>query len=197
MNLKPEKDVLRREVLARRDALTPDERAALSRPINESLLALPAVQAASCVLAYACFRTEVMTHDFIAQVSQGRRLLLPKVNYTTRALDLYEINDRDVDTLPGVWKISEPVPERCRLASPREVEFALVPGVAFDLHGHRLGYGGGFYDDLLARLTPRLAPEQVVAAAFELQIVPEVPTRGKDISVPYVITEKRLIRAQP
>ena len=56
---------------------------------------------------------------------------------------------------------------------------------------------GGFYDDLLARLTPRLAPEQVVAAAFELQIVPEVPTRGKDISVPYVITEKRLIRAQP
>jgi 5-formyltetrahydrofolate cyclo-ligase len=196
--MRPAKEALRQEILTRRNALTPAERAALSRPINEALLEVPCVQEARCVLAYACFRTEVMTHDFIAELSrQGKRLLLPKVNNKTRALDLYEITDREVDLQPGVWQISEPVPERCKLTSPREIEFALVPGVAFDVHGHRLGYGGGFYDDLLARLTPRLAPECIIAAAFELQIVPEVPVSAKDIPVPYIMTEQRLIKAIP
>jgi 5-formyltetrahydrofolate cyclo-ligase len=196
--MKAAKQSLRQEMLARRDALTQEQRAALSRPINEALLALPAVQQARCLLVYACFRTEVMTHDLIAELSrQGKCLLLPKVNGGTRRLDLYEIADRDVDMVPGVWQISEPVPERCRLASPDEVDFALVPGVAFDLRGGRLGYGGGFYDILLAKLTPRLAPECIVAAAFELQIVDEVPVAKKDIPVPYIITEKRLIRGQP
>jgi len=198
MSMRVAKEALRKEMLARRDALTPEERAALSLPINEALLAMPAVIQACCLLVYACFRTEVMTHDLIAELSrQGKRLLLPKVNRETRALDLYQITDREVDTRAGMWQISEPVPERCRLTSPREIDFALVPGVAFDVHGHRLGYGGGFYDDLLARLTPRLAPEQIVAAAFELQIVREVPVAPKDITVPYIITEKRLIRARP
>jgi 5-formyltetrahydrofolate cyclo-ligase len=198
MSVEAAKEALRREVLARRDALTPEQRAALSRPINEALLGLPAVQEAGCLLVYACFRTEVMTHDFIAGLAgQGKCLLLPKVHNSSRTLRLYEIVDRDVDTAPGVWQISEPLPERCRLASPDEVDFALVPGVAFDAHGHRLGYGGGFYDGLLAHLAPCLAPECIVAPAFELQIVPEVPTAPRDLPVPTIITEERTIRAQP
>lgn len=196
--MKAQKASLRKQILARRNALSPERRAALSRPIEAALLALPAVQEAGCLLVYACFRTEVMTHDFIAELTrQGKRLLLPKVHNDSRTLHLYQIVDRDVDTAPGVWEISEPLPDRCRLASPDEIEFALVPGVAFDVHGHRLGYGGGFYDHLLARITPRLAPDSIVAAAFELQIVPEVPTAAKDIPVPYIMTEERLIRAQP
>ena len=198
MSMKAAKAALRKEVLARRDALSHEQRAALSRPINEALLTLPAVRESRCLLVYACFRSEVMTHDLIAELSrQGKCLLLPKVDGGTRRLDLYEIADRDADTAPGVWQISEPVPARCRLASPDEVDFALVPGVAFDAQGHRLGYGGGFYDGLLAQLTPRLAPECIVAAAFELQIVPEVPAAPKDIPVPRIITEARLMRAQP
>lgn len=198
MTLKERKDALRREMLARRDALSPGERQALSRPINEALLEMAAVREAGCLLVYACFRTEVMTHDFIAELSrQGKRLLLPKVNNGTHALDLYEVTDRELDLRPGVWQISEPSPERCRLASPDEIDFALIPGVAFDVHGHRLGYGGGFYDGLLARLTQRLQPRQIVAAAFELQIVPEVPVHDGDVRVPFILTEKRLIEAQP
>lgn len=191
------KAALRKEILARRDALSPAEREALSKPITEALLAMPAVQNAQTLLVYACFRSEVMTHDFIAELfRQGKRLLLPKVHNASRTLQLYEIVDRERDTAPGVWGITEPRPECCRLATPEEIEFALIPGVAFDMQGHRLGYGGGFYDRLLARLKPRMAPEQIVAAAFELQIVPHVPTEDEDISVPYIVTEKRLIRAE-
>ena len=80
---------------------------------------------------------------------------------------------------PGLWGIREPVVERCeRLATLNEVEFALLPGVAFSRDGARLGYGGGFYDKLLARMTHRPA---LVAAAFALQIVEQIPQEATDV----------------
>jgi 5-formyltetrahydrofolate cyclo-ligase len=196
INLRPIKNALRREVLCRRDALTPDEIAARSRLIADRLLCLPTLPDAECVLAYASFGSEVYTGDFIEALLQaGKRVLLPKVNRATRTLDLFSVECCATDLAPGIWNIMEPLADRCTLCSPREVDFILVPGVAFDESGRRCGYGGGFYDDLLARLQHRLTPGQIVAAAFELQIAPEVPAREKDIRVPYIMTEQRLICA--
>jgi 5-formyltetrahydrofolate cyclo-ligase len=66
--------------------------------------------------------------------------------------------------------------------------------VAFDLQGNRLGYGGGFYDRLLAEVRPDLWPDGIAALACECQIVAEVPHEGKDIPVPLIITEERVVR---
>lgn len=196
-NLRPIKDALRREILARRDALSPQERREKSAAIAARLLELTALIEAECVLAFCSFRSEVETQALIATLlSQGKDVVLPKVNRQTRTLDLYTVCHLERDTAPGPWNIKEPLPACCELVSPRDLQFVLIPGVAFDLQGRRLGYGGGYYDDLLARLRPRLAPEQLVAAAFELQIVPEVPARAKDIPVPFIVTEDRLIEAK-
>lgn len=198
VNLKPQKDALRADVLARRKALSPSERAERSRRITAALLAWEAAAEAEVLLLFANFGTEVETHELRhVLLDRGQTVLLPRVHRETRTLDLYEVTGAPGELVAGTWGIMEPAPSVCRLVSPRDVEFVLVPGVAFDLQGRRMGYGGGFYDDLLGRLRPRLAPERVVAVAFELQIVPEVPARAKDIPVPYIQTEERLIRATP
>jgi len=77
-----------------------------------------------------------------------------------------------------------------RLALPKEVEFALLPGVAFTRDGARLGYGGGYYDKLLASMAQRPA---LVAAAFALQIVEALPQEATDVKVEWVVTERESI----
>ena len=197
-NLRPLKTALRREVLTRRDALSREEIVTRSRALTDHLLCLPTIPDAECVLAYAAFGSEVQTLPLIEALLQaGKRVILPKVNRSTRVLDLYAVECCSTDLAPGVWSIPEPVEDRCLRCSPGDVDFIVVPGVAFDLQGHRLGYGGGFYDNLLAREQHRLSRGQIVALAFELQVVPEVPAREKDIPVPYIMTEERLIRATP
>lgn len=194
-NLRPVKLAMRKAILAQRNALAVEERERRSAMITARLLEWPALIEAEYVLLFASFGSEVITDGLMAELlGMGKTLLLPRVNMPLRTLDLYEVIDPVRDLQPGAWKIREPVPGICQLVSPREVEFVLVPGVAFDCRGGRLGYGGGFYDDLLARLKPRLPVESIVAAVYDLQIVPEVPVREKDIRVPYVMTEKRLIK---
>lgn len=180
------KAALRRAVLRRRDALPESERVLLSRLIVASVLDLPAYENADVVLAYASFGTELQTDGLLRRVlTDGKTLLLPRVE--RGGLELYEVRGLVKDLEPGTWGIREPIPDRCPLASPDEVDFALVPGVAFDKRARRLGYGGGFYDRLLAGGLPGGAA--LVSGAFGVQIVDEVPTGPHDVPVGLVVTE--------
>ena len=180
------KAALRRAVLLRRDALPEGERALLGGRIVRAVLDLPTYENAGVVLAYASFGTELQTDGFLRRVlADGKTLLLPRVD--RGALGLYEVRDPAVDLEPGRWGIREPKPDRCSPVEPGSVEFALVPGVAFDRRGRRLGYGGGFYDRLLAGGLPEGTP--LVSGAFEVQILAEVPTDPHDAPVDLVVTE--------
>lgn len=180
------KAALRRAVLLRRDALPDGERALLGGRIVTTILDLPAYENAGIVLAYASFGTELRTDELLRRVvSDGKSLLLPRVE--RGALGLYEVRDLEVDLEPGTWGIREPRPDRCPPADPGRVDFALVPGVAFDRRARRLGYGGGFYDRLLAGGLPEATP--LVSGAFGVQIVAEVPTDPHDAPVDLVVTE--------
>jgi 5-formyltetrahydrofolate cyclo-ligase len=141
------------------------------------------------------FGSEFSSDVFAAQVlADGRRLALPKVNRHTNRLDLYWVEDFENQLGPGLWGIREPVVERCkRLESPNEVEFALLPGVAFTREGARLGYGGGFYDKLLAHLDEGRQRPVLVAAAFSLQLVEQLPQEATDIKVERIVTERETI----
>jgi len=101
------------------------------------------------------------------------------------------VGDLDRDLAPGVWEIREPVPDRCAAAVERDIEFALVPGLAFDERGGRLGYGGGFYDRLLAGLQAVR-----VTAAFSVQVVEAVPMSEHDQYVDLIVTEDGPVRPQ-
>ena len=184
--IKQAKSALRLAVLQCRDAADAATRQRDSQSITQKLRALPAYRAAHVVAAYASFGSELETAGFLAAVlADGKQLLLPRINRTHRCLELRHTADLGVDLVAGVWGIREPA-ERCALISPGDVEFMLVPGVAFTTAGARLGYGGGFYDRLLASLDRRTAR---IGAAFQLQIVDRIPETAHDQRVDRVVTQ--------
>ena len=183
---------IRKQLLVLREQLMPETRAAHSAAITERLLQLPEYQQADAVLGYMNIGAEFASEVWVRQVlADGKRLALPRVNHHANQLDLYWVDDLENQLESGLWGIREPVVERCeRLTTLNEVEFALLPGVAFTRNGARLGYGGGFYDKLLARMTHRPA---LAAAAFSLQVVEHIPQEATDVKVEWVITEEEVI----
>ena len=183
-----DKALVRRAILARRDALEAPVRSESSRRITDQLLKLPSFDSAASILAYLSFGSEFDTSVFVAAIlAQGKRLVLPRVNKQLRRLELFAVTDLTRDVVPGVWGIREPNPDRCNAAAAGQVGLILVPGVAFTPRCERLGYGGGFYDRLLSEWSghrPRAA-----VAAFNLQIVDSLPMGPTDAPVDLVVTE--------
>lgn len=140
-------------------------------------------------MAYAGFGSELQTGEFLRSVlEQGKTLVLPRVNRHERRLDLYEIQDLECDLKPGTWGILEPDLRACPEVAPDAIDFVLVPGIAFDPEGGRLGYGGGYYDKLLGEGFPTLPP--LVAGAFEVQMVEAIPLQEHDVRVGRIVTEE-------
>ncbi|MDH4234112.1 MAG: 5-formyltetrahydrofolate cyclo-ligase [Gallionella sp.] len=190
------KQVIRKSTLSLRDQLPHDTRAVYSATITNRLLQLPEYRQAASVLGYMNFGAEFASDLWVGEVlAEGKRLVLPKVNHHTNLLDLYWVDDLESQLAAGLWGIREPVVERCeRLNDINEVEFALLPGVAFTRKGARLGYGGGFYDKLLANMISNMTQRPVLAAAaFALQIVEHIPQEPTDVRVEWIVTEQETI----
>jgi 5-formyltetrahydrofolate cyclo-ligase len=182
-----EKSALRKRILAARDALDPAARRDFSSRITPRILALPAYRDARCVMAYVSFGAEFDTGAVLADLrARGKQLVLPRVDRKARALKLHAVRDPGVELAPGVWGIPEPRVDVCPEVAPVTIDFVLIPGVAFTARCDRLGYGGGFYDRLIPAFEGRPA---LVAAAYSIQIVPELPVTPSDQSVNLVLTE--------
>lgn len=188
------KQQLRRQALARRDAIPAGVRAAKSDAIAERVAGLPQWQGADAVLGYLSFRSEVETRGLLAAALRvGKRVAVPRVNRERQRLELYWVGGLGAPWLaPGTWGIDEPVPRHCPAAALDDLDIILVPGVAFDECGRRLGYGGGFYDRLLSEASQELR-ENAIALAFEEQIWGEVPAGDADFRVPVIVTDQRVI----
>lgn len=195
MDIQARKQALRQRIIAARENLAGAERLHLSQEIAGRLCALPAYRQAHTVLGYLNFGAELAAERWVQQaLDDGKRVLLPRVNRASRQLDLYAVQDIERQVAPGSWGIREPRMEGCELFEAlAELDFILLPGVAFSRDGGRLGYGGGFYDKLLQRL-----PHQptLVAGAFALQVVAEVPQEDTDRRVDWLVTEHETIRCK-
>jgi 5-formyltetrahydrofolate cyclo-ligase len=187
--LKQAKRALRREVLALRDAIPPREREALSAAIVELLLSLPEVAAAAAIMAFWSFGSEVETAPLIERLhADGRTVALPRVE----GADVVSVAHRPGDEVrPTSFGGREPTGGR--ELDVGELDLVVVPGVAFDHLGGRVGYGGGYYDRLLPRLRPGVPS---IGVAFSVQLVPEVPTGRMDRRIDAVVTELEVIRCR-
>ena len=194
------KQSLRQSIIAARQKMAASDRAELSAAITQRILDLPPYKSATCVLGYMSFGAEFSTAAWVQQaLRDGKQVLLPKVNSGTKQLELYRISDLQRDLAPGMWEIPEPMADRCvRVDALQQVDFILLPGVAFARDGSRLGYGGGFYDKLLARINPHdAAPPAgspaLAAAAFAMQLIQEIPQEATDRKVDWLLTENEVI----
>jgi 5-formyltetrahydrofolate cyclo-ligase len=192
MTPQQQKQSLRQQILSRRDALPRDQRAAHSAAITERLLAMPEYRRAKVVLGYMNFGHEFASELWVKRVlADGKKLILPRANPATRLLELYWIADPATQLAPGMFGIREPIVELSTMVLElNALEFILLPGVAFTREGARLGYGGGFYDKLLERI-----PHQpsLVAGAFSMQVVREIPQEITDRRVEWLVTENETI----
>lgn len=189
------KQSLRQSIIAARQKMAAVERAELSRVITLRILDLPSYRDAACVLGYMSFGAEFSTNAWLQQALQdGKQVLLPRVNSGTRQLELYRVSDLQHDLAPGAWDIPEPLAARCvRVDALEQVDFILLPGVAFARDGSRLGYGGGFYDKLLARINQGQGRPALVAAAFSMQLATDIPQEATDRKVEWLLTENEVI----
>jgi 5-formyltetrahydrofolate cyclo-ligase len=190
--LREAKRAMRIAVIEQRDALPPGERTAASHLIAERIVALPEFAAAPAVLLTLPFRSEWDT-ELVARaaLAAGKALMVPRVDPAARVLLLHRIDSLRDAIAPGYRGIPEPRADAPH-ASPQDVALALVPGVAFDGAGRRLGYGGGYYDRLLPLLAGT-APR--IAGAFDLQLVDTVPAAGHDLAVDMIVTPTRIVSA--
>ncbi len=193
--MRAQKEALRKAALKRRDALPEEQREHKSRRIAEAISKLPEFRAAQTVLLFASYSSEVNTWPLIRQaLDAGKTVALPRVEEHRWALSIRRVRDLGEDLQPSQWGIMEPK-QHCRLVELDKLDFVLVPGVAFDEQGRRLGYGGGFYDNLLRSLPPGDDGPVLVAIAFEMQVVARVPGDRSDVPIPLIVTEQRTINA--
>jgi len=185
------KTALRKQIIAARDALPAAMRHALSARITRQLLKLDAYHNAACVLAYMSFGSEFDTGALVADaLASDKALCLPRVNRDTRRLEVHRVENIDSGLQTGIWGIREPLPG-CPRADPDDIDFVLLPGVAFTPRCERLGYGGGFYDRLIAQFANR---PPLVAAAFALQVREQIPLVATDQRIDVVVTENSVYR---
>ncbi|MDD3243311.1 MAG: 5-formyltetrahydrofolate cyclo-ligase [Eubacteriales bacterium] len=171
-----QKTELRRHMLALRAQQSLSVSQESSRRIVQHVLEQPCYYQARCVMTYMPIRGEVDVRELSWQVLQdGKELLLPRCA-PGDTLRLYRVQDLTADLESGSFGIREPkqtLPE----ASPLIPDLIVVPGLAFDPYGYRVGYGKGYYD----RLLPSVRSDCVaVGAAFAFQLLPHVPAQHTD-----------------
>lgn len=151
---------------------------------------LPEFQSAQMIHCYVAWRNEVNTHGLIKELLQsGKRIVIPVVELSNHTLLHSEIKKFE-DLQVGTFGILEP-PKECILPVQLSVlDLIIVPGVAFDLRGQRIGYGGGYYDEFLKKVNATK-----IGLAYHFQIVDKVPIRNQDERVDIIITEQGVYRA--
>jgi len=185
------KKELRKKVQELRDSIDPELRGSLSARVAENLWSIPEFAAAESILFFISFRSEVDTIPMIRRaLDEERSVCVPSTDSDHKAMQACRIFDLENDLQLGNYDIMEPKPECLRPVPPNELDLVIMPGVAFDFTGARLGYGGGYYDRFLEKCSPRC---MLIAIAFELQMVEHVPCADHDHHVHKIVTEKRVI----
>lgn len=182
------KAALRREVRARISMLTPEQRAEASRKMFGRAVAWPVWREARTVLLTWSLPDELAATRLIeAALADGKRVALPGYDAGSGGYVARRIEHPGSDLAAGKYGVREPRPE-CPDVPFAELDLLLVPGVAFDPAGNRLGRGGGFYDRMLALTTAAVS----CGVGFDEQIVSGVPVEPHDVKLHYVLTPAEL-----
>ena len=187
-----DKNALRRRAYKARAAQP--NRQIISRRICQSFLAHPEFEQAETIMLYLDCRTEVRTQETVtALLHSAKRIVIPYCTVDdagANVLGLWLLESLD-ELVAGTWNILEPPCERWGEAGkeidPQALDFIMVPGVAFDKNGGRLGNGAGYYDRLLNNVR---SDTTLIGAGFECQLFKEIPMDSHDVFLDGIITQR-------
>lgn len=182
------KNQLRELILAKRNMLPEAEITEKSKKIENNLFNLNEFKKSKTIMFFVSFKNEISTHQMIKNSLRKKNVVVPKVIG-------HEIEPSviiDFDNLVPTGKFSIPEPIEIMKIAYKHIDLVLVPGIAFDKKGHRIGYGLGYYDKFLKKV-----PKAVkIGLCFDFQIVDEIPREEHDVAVDFVITEERVIECK-
>ena len=163
-----------------------NDRRRKSEAIRRKVFRLTAFRRAHTVCCYVALPYEVQTWRMIEEMlKQGKRVVVPVTQPRTKRLRLSQVRHPRKELAAGAFGVLEPVPQALRPVHVRDLDLVLVPGLAFDRRGHRLGHGHGYFDRFLARV-PKRAP--TVGLAFRFQLLDRLPTAAHDHAVQTILT---------
>lgn len=178
---------LREKLKKIRDQVDPALAETASQGVWALLSRLPEFQKAKGIGGFASTATEINTYPILEGVlDMGKKLYLPKVSADKTDFEYFHVTDfKNLST--GSYGILEPSGHRA--ADWEEIDLALVPGLAFDLKGHRLGFGKGYYD----RALPRLKKSALtIGLGYSFQVVDQVPSQPHDVLLKAILSEKEV-----
>jgi 5-formyltetrahydrofolate cyclo-ligase len=185
------KEELRQQIVAVLDNLSKAERAERTRAVEERLFEFANFLEARIVMMYMPGEGEVDTRAMINRALQYNKIVvLPAFSPDSRDVRLLKIDSLGTHLIQGPTGIFEPDPKRCKQVPLDVVDIAILPAIALDEKGGRLGSGSGYYDLLIPRLA---ATTRKVALGFEEQILPQIPMESQDRFVDIIITNQRTI----
>lgn len=198
-SLREEKRALRRAMAEQRDALAPALRAELAERAAEVFLEMPEVRLARTVAGFVSTRSEIDTQPLIDVMRRrGVDVVLPRVSTGLLPPRLrFHRAEQRADLVFGIFGLLEPRQDAPEVAA-HQIDLFMVPGLAFDSRGTRVGYGGGYYDELAAyvRAHPDATNARFVGFAFDFQLLDTCPTGEWDVPLDFVVTDERVVRCQ-
>lgn len=185
-----EKKNIREEVIKKRESLSLEIRKAYDEVIFKHLIISDIYKKSKRIFTYISFGSEVDTKRFIKYaLSDNKEIYVPKTNKANKemvAININSLDNMDVDK----WGILEP--KSINKNKIGEVfDLVIMPGVAFDRRGNRIGYGGGYYDKYISKINLQCTK---LVLAYDLQIVNEFKNEQHDIKVDYIITNNEFIK---
>lgn len=184
--IKEEKQALREKFLALMKSISAEEQKTKSETIQNRVIQHPFFQKSQVIMLYASIQYEVLTEKIMEEaVKKGKQVILPRVDSNKHQLVAYKVSNLKTDLSRGVYGILEPRTERCQPCNLRDIQWILVPGLAFDKSGRRLGRGLGYYDRFLSQFTPTIP---TAGLAYDYQITDFLPTDSHDVVLDEVIS---------
>ena len=185
------KEEIRRKILKKRLSLSCEDIKNKSQQVFLNLDETVEYRNSQNIMFYIATRSEVQTEEMIkTSIKMGKNIFVPIILTECTNLAPSKIIDFDNELEKDKKGILEPKREYYRLFPPEDIDLIIIPGVAFDLSGNRIGRGFGYYDNFLRKVR---SSAKIIALAFEMQIVKKIITDKNDITVHKIITEKRIM----
>ena len=185
------KEQIRKDIAKTLNSLTEKQRTEKAKAIESKLFGFANFLEARIALLYIDGDNEVRTKSILKRAYDFNKIVvLPAFDPERLKVAILKVDHPDKDLVPGPRGVLEPNPARCKPVPLQKIDIAIIPGLAFDEKGARIGSGHGYYDRFIPDLP---ATTRKVALAFEEQIIPQVPTESHDKHVDIIITDKRII----